>query len=100
MLGVISDTLIEPKPRPQAIVSYRAFANDFEWETLPWEERTGQTFGGSGKLLEAWALEIAQDEEGKDFQPEDSGETYTQPELVDELPETVVSESPKTRKGD
>lgn len=55
-----------------AFISYRAFTKDFEWETLPWEE-------------------IAQDADGKDFQPEDSGETYIQAELIDELPSTKLS---------
>ncbi|CAK9093548.1 CSC1-like protein At4g02900 [Durusdinium trenchii] len=55
-----------------AFVSYRAFIHDFEWETLPWEE-------------------IAQNQEGKDFQPEDSGETYIQAELLEELPTTKLS---------
>ncbi|CAE7730506.1 RSN1, partial [Symbiodinium pilosum] len=53
-----------------AVVSYRAFMNDFEWESLPWEE-------------------IAPDAEGNDYVPEDSGETYVQPELAKDLAEVL-----------
>ncbi|CAJ1438579.1 unnamed protein product [Effrenium voratum] len=55
-----------------AVVAYNSFRNDFEWEVLPWEE-------------------ISQDADGKDFVPEDSGEKYIQPELLDELPTTKLS---------
>lgn len=53
-----------------ALVSYRAVM-DFEWESLPWEE-------------------IAPDADGNDYVPEDSGDSYVQPELEKDL-DTIVN---------
>ncbi|CAE6953467.1 unnamed protein product [Symbiodinium sp. CCMP2592] len=47
--------------------SHHVLRNSFEWETLPWEE-------------------IAEGEDGKERNPEDSGHRYIQPELVADLP--------------
>mmetsp|Transcript_7868 Transcript_7868/g.14264 ORF Transcript_7868/g.14264 Transcript_7868/m.14264 type:complete len:764 (-) Transcript_7868:172-2463(-) len=49
-----------------AVQSHHVFRNAFEWESLPWEE-------------------IAQDADGKEKIPEDSGHLYVQPELAADL---------------
>jgi len=59
-----------------AVMSYRAFTHDFEWEGLPWEE-------------------LAPDADGNDFVPGDTGESYRQPELEKDL-KALISAGPSS----